>query len=252
MLRTFRDRAIVLRCYNLGEADRIVVMLGQTEGQFRAVAKGVRRTSSRVGARLESFNLVDVQCHRSLSSGLHTVTQVESLRPYSAALASDFDAYSAAKAVVEVAAKLTDEELETNLAQFRLLEGALHALANRRMPAVLAAGSYMLRATAIEGWAPHLGSCAVCGKTPQESRGVPLFSPALGGQICEDCAPISSSRVQESVLELLEVLARADWNAAARFPSETWVPACDLAAAWTEWHLEHRLKTRAFLRMGDR
>lgn len=245
--KSFREQAIVLRSYNLGEADRIVVMLGKTEGQVRAVAKGIRRTSSRFGARLASFNLVDVQCHRS-TSGLHTVMQVETLRPYSALLARDYQGYAAVKAIGEVAVRLTDNQVETLLRQYSLLEGAIHALAYRRRPATLVAASYMLRAIAIEGWAPHLGSCAVCSTGHVIQRGLALFDAELGGQVCENCAPIGAHGIDPRVLELMSALLEPAWERALGFPEATWVPACDLAAAWAEWHLEHRLYARAFLR----
>ncbi|MDO4718877.1 MAG: DNA repair protein RecO, partial [Propionibacteriaceae bacterium] len=59
--RLYRDEAVVLRTHPLGEADRIVTLLTRGRGQVRAVAKGVRRTNSRFGARLEPFGVVDVQ-----------------------------------------------------------------------------------------------------------------------------------------------------------------------------------------------
>ena len=65
----YRDEAIVLRTQKLGEADRIVTLLTRQHGKVRAVAKGVRRTRSRFGARLEPSMVVDVQllrgAHRS-------------------------------------------------------------------------------------------------------------------------------------------------------------------------------------------
>ena len=64
----YRDEAIVLRTHKLGEADRIVTLLTRQHGKVRAVAKGVRRTTSRFGARLEPFMVVDVQCYEGRSS----------------------------------------------------------------------------------------------------------------------------------------------------------------------------------------
>lgn len=63
-MNQYRDRAVVLRTYRLGEADRIVVLLTREHGKVRAVAKGVRKTTSRIGARLEPMNHVEVQLHR--------------------------------------------------------------------------------------------------------------------------------------------------------------------------------------------
>ncbi len=49
----YRDVGVVLRTYKLGEADRIIVFCTQNSGKVRAVAKGVRKTKSKFGSRLE-------------------------------------------------------------------------------------------------------------------------------------------------------------------------------------------------------
>ena len=71
-MTNYRDRAIVLRTYKLAEADRIIVLLTEGHGKVRAVAKGVRKTTSKVGARLEPMNHVDVLLHRGRRSEEHT------------------------------------------------------------------------------------------------------------------------------------------------------------------------------------
>ena len=76
-MRLYRDRAVVLRQHKLGEADRIVTLLTRDHGLVRAVAKGVRRTRSKFGARLEPFAHIDVQLHPGRN--LDIVTQVVSL-----------------------------------------------------------------------------------------------------------------------------------------------------------------------------
>ena len=98
MIRSYRDQAIVLRTHKLGEADRIVCLLTKENGQVRTVAKGVRRTTSKFGARLEPFSLIDVQLHRGRTFDI--VTQVEMLRPYGTQLASDFDLFAAGTVMV--------------------------------------------------------------------------------------------------------------------------------------------------------
>ena len=84
VMPTYRDQAVVLRTHKLGEADRIVSMLSREHGKIRAVARGVRRTSSKFGARLDPFNLVDLQLVQGRN--LDVVAQVECLHPYSAPL----------------------------------------------------------------------------------------------------------------------------------------------------------------------
>ena len=97
---TYRDEAVVLRTHKLGEADRILTMLSRRHGKVRAVAKGVRRTSSKFGARLEPFMVADVQMYKGRS--LDIVQQAESLGAYGADIATDYDRYTAASAMSEL------------------------------------------------------------------------------------------------------------------------------------------------------
>lgn len=133
MQRTFRDRAFVLRAYKLGEADRILVMLGEKSGQFRVVAKGIRRTSSKFGARLQSFNLVDVQFYRGRSE-LATLTQAETISAYSVDIAQSYGSFTNAKLIVEAAQRITEGQDLPSPEQFALLHGALHAMASGTKP----------------------------------------------------------------------------------------------------------------------
>jgi DNA repair protein RecO (recombination protein O) len=104
----YRDEAVVLRTHKLGEADRIVTLLTRRHGKVRAVAKGVRRTGSKFGARLEPFMVADLQLYEGRS--LDIVTQAESLGSYGAEITQDYASYTAANAMVEAADKLTEDE----------------------------------------------------------------------------------------------------------------------------------------------
>ena len=97
----YRDTGVVLRVQKLGEADRIVTLLTRRRGKVRAVAKGVRRTRSRWGARLEPFNHVDVQCYTGRS--LDVVTQAQTVDAFGAGIVGDYARYTAACAVLETA-----------------------------------------------------------------------------------------------------------------------------------------------------
>src|SRR3712207_6954568 len=103
-----RDGGIVLRTQKLGEADRIVTVLTRRTGKVRAVAKGVRRTKSKFGARLEPFTHVDLQLYTGRN--LDIVSQAESIRSYGQEIVSDYPAYTAGTAVLETADRLTSEE----------------------------------------------------------------------------------------------------------------------------------------------
>lgn len=233
----YRDEAVVLRTQKLGEADRIVTLLTRHGGRVRAVARGVRKTSSRFGARLEPFMLVDVQLHTGRS--LDTVTQVETLAMYGQAICLDYGLYTSATAMVETAERLTEEEGEPATQQFLLLIAALRALAERAHGSSLVLDSYLLRSLAIGGWAPSFHDCARCGAPGPHSA----FAIALGGAVCSNCRPPGSAAPAPATFELLAALLEGNWATADRSDERTQREASGLVAAYVQWHLERRVRS---------
>ena len=160
-MQLYRDDGIVLRTQKLGEADRIITILGRTSGRVRAVAKGVRRTKSRFGARLEPFTHVDLMLHTGRS--LDIITQAEVIRPYGAPLAGDYPRYTAGVAMLETAERFTPVEKEPALRQLLLLIGGLRALGDAEHAPGLVLDAFLLRSLAVAGYAPALQECARCG-----------------------------------------------------------------------------------------
>ncbi len=166
-MRLYRDRAVVLRQHKLGEADRIVTLLTRENGLVRAVAKGVRRTRSKFGARLEPFAHIDVQLHPGRN--LDIVTQVQAIDSFAGDIVSDYGRYTCGCAVLETAERLAGEERAPVPALHRLTVAALRAVADGKRPRELVLDSYLLRAMGIAGWAPSLVECARCA-TPGPHR----------------------------------------------------------------------------------
>ena len=231
----YRDEAVVLRTHKLGEADRIVTMLTKQHGKVRAVAKGVRRTTSKFGARLEPFMVADVQLYEGRS--LDIVTQAESLGSYGAPITADYPSYTAASAMVETADKLT--EAEGSLQQYILLVGALRSLSRREHGASLTLDSYLLRALSMAGWAPSFQDCSRCGAIGEHSAVV----VQLGGIVCDDCAPPGSPRLDAQTIALLSALLTGDWEHANSTEEKTRAQATGVVAAYTQWHLERGLRS---------
>ncbi|YAL82155.1 DNA repair protein RecO [Dermacoccaceae bacterium W4C1] len=241
-MATYRDAAIVLRTHKLGEADRIVTLLCRSQGKVRAVAKGIRRTRSKFGSRLEPGMVVDLQCHRGRS--LDTITQAGMLAPYGEQCAADYDSWTAAAAMLETADRITTER-EPAGRQFVLLAGGLAALAGRERDPVLILDSYLLRAMATAGWAPTFDACASCG-APGPHRG---FNLAAGGAVCSDCRPPGSSAPRPQTFELMTALLAGDWDAVATPDPRVRAEAGGLVTAYLHWHLERGVRA---LRHVDR
>ncbi len=237
----YRDEAVVLRTQKLGEADRIVTLLSRRHGRVRAVAKGVRRTSSRFGSRVEPFMHVDVQLAEGRS--LDVVTQVETLAPFGERICSDYRLYTTGTAMLETAERLVAEEHEPSVQQYLLLVGGLRVLARGERDPGLVLDSFLLRSLAIAGYAPTFADCAACG-LPGPHRG---FSPAHGGSLCAGCrVPGSASPAEETVV-LLAALLAGDWTIAQQSSERHRREANGLVAAYLQWHLERGLRSLPYV-----
>lgn len=225
----------MLRTHKLGEADRIITFLSRYHGQIRAVAKGVRRTASKFGARLEPFMVVDAQFYEGRT--LDIVNQVESIGAYGREITADYATYTAATAMVELAEKLTGDDSSPQ--QYLLLLGALRSLANAEHDCLVTLDSYLLRALSIAGWAPNFENCAKCGLLGPHNA----FSVQLGGIVCADCRQAGVAVIEPETALHLGALLSGDWNLVESSAPKTRAAASGIVAAYSQWHIERGLKS---------
>lgn len=231
----YREEGVVLRTHKLGEADRIVTMLTRGRGVLRAVAKGVRRTTSKFGARLEPFMVADVQCFEGRT--LDTVTQAVTLGAYGPAISADYDRYRAGSVIVETAERLAEGDSSKEL--YGLLVGALRTLAAGRIPPGLVRDGYLLRAMSFAGWTPGFDACVRCGAPgPHE-----IVSVQLGGVVCESCRMPGSPRLDPGSIALLAALLHGDWDRALESSERERGQAAGIAASYTQFHLERGIRS---------
>ena len=185
--RSYKTEAVVLRSIRLGEADRVLHLYTLDRGRVGAVAKGVRKTSSRFGARLEPLSHVDLVLHRG-SGELDTVTGVQLVRSHATAR-EDFYRLSVGLIGMEAMLRLFSEQEAserafTAVTRFLDLLDELPRGAERPALDPLAL-SFQLKLLWLSGYLPHLQSCAECG-----AEDVPLvgYSPSAGGAVCGSCA----------------------------------------------------------------
>jgi DNA repair protein RecO (recombination protein O) len=240
----YRDEAVVLRTQKLGEADRIVTLLTRRHGRVRAVAKGVRRTASRFGARVEPFSHVDLQLYEGRE--LDTVTQAETIAPYGERIANDYSRYTAGTAVLETAERLTAEEREPSLRLYLLVVGALKALAEQAHTPSLVLDAFILRAMTIAGYEPALEACARCGE-PGPHR---FFAVAAGGVVCPEHRPGGAATVSSTGTAVLAALLDGDWVVADAAEPRVQREVSGLVAAYLQWHLERGLRSLRLVERG--
>lgn len=232
------DQGIVLRSYPFGDADRVVVLLSPNHGKIRTVAKGVRKTKSRFGGRLEPFTHVDLVLYEGRN--LDTITQVAVLEPFPR-LRNDLDAVVAAGTMVEAADAVAQEQ-ETSIRLFLLLHRGLRALeqGERRQDLIT---SYLLKLAEMVGVAPALVSCASCGGVDQLHR----FSFGGGGVVCARCQVEGAVRLRSGLTEYLAALAEAELLALPAIDITLAPEAMGIARRFVEYHLDRKLTSLAVM-----
>ena len=237
----YRDEAIVLRTHKLGEADRIITLLTRQHGRVRAVAKGVRRTTSKFGSRLEPFTHVDLQLAEGRS--LDVITQAETLTPFHSRLGLDYERYTAGTVMLETAERLVTEEKQPALQQFLLLIGGLRAMTSEERVAGSVLDSYLLRSLSVAGWAPSFEHCARCGEEGPHR----WFNPAAGGVLCASCRVPGSASPAVGTITVLGALLAGDWPVVESADPRHLKEASGLVAAYLAWHLERGLRSLAYV-----
>jgi DNA repair protein RecO (recombination protein O) len=231
----FRDRGVVLRTIRLGEADRIVTLMTEQHGKVRAVAKGVRRTSSKFGSRLEPLSHVALLGWQGRGD-LDIVNQAEVIDTFRA-VREDLDRMSAAMSMLEVVDQI-GQERHGNPRLYQMLVGALTALAERASPMV--APAFFLKVLGLEGSAPVLDGCVSCGE--EDAELLVAFDLTEGGVLCQSCRrgrPLSSAG--------LALLRRTMGGGLAGVLAEPQSSVTDevtaLATEAMEAHLDRRLRS---------
>ncbi len=242
----FRDDGIVLRTQKLGEADRIITLLTRGHGRVRAVARGVRRTKSKFGARLEPFSHVDVQFFARgselIGRGLPLCTQSETI-------SVRWRDRRRLRAVHRRHGDAGDRRA-LHRSRGRARRTAVSAAGGRAADAGrgehaphLILDAFLLRSLAVNGYAPSFGDCAKCGM-PGPNR---FFSVASGGVVCVDCRVAGSVVPSPQALELLGALLTGDWETADACEARHVREGSGLVSAYLHWHLERGLRSLRYV-----
>ncbi|OLN18782.1 DNA repair protein RecO [Corynebacterium diphtheriae] len=229
---SYRERALVVRSYDFGEADRIIVLFTRGRGIVRGVAKGVRRAKSRFGSRLQPFVELDVQLYRGRN--LESITAADTVAYFGAKIIDDVTRFSAASSILEGVEKLAvgDEP--------RLFDLTVTALKNMQTCAhpVAEVDTFLLQGMNIAGWAPSLFDCAQCGASGPHHA----FHPSPGGAVCVHCRPLGVQEVDPETLHMMWLMAQGHRDAVAEIGTpERYQQAHALIRSHLSWHVERGL-----------
>ncbi len=233
----YKEQGIVLRTMKLGESDRIVTLLTQGSGKVRAVAKGVRKTKSRFGGRLEPFTHVDLLLYRGRE--LDIVTQAETITSFRS-IREHYGRFAAGEVMLEAIDRVAQER-QRSVKTFMLLLGGLRRLAETSDAGVVV-DAFLLRLASLAGFRPHLSACASCGRPGPHSR----FSVSQGGMVCDTCRSGGAVRLGESTLPYLSSLLDGAWGEEST-TDDVRREGAGLVRAFVEYHFDRPLRSWAHL-----
>ena len=234
----FRDRGVVLRTYRLGEADRIIVLLTEHHGKVRAVAKGVRRTGSKFGARLEPLSHVALLLWQGRGE-LDIVNQVEVIDTFRT-VREDLDRVARGLSLLEVADQLAQER-HADPRLYQMLVGALRALADPEHDPLLVAPAFFLKALVLEGAGPVLEGCVSCGEADGAVELV-AFDPVEGGALCRRCRR-GRSISPEALALMRRILGGSLGSVLAGPPAPGADEVVSVATEAMEAHIDRRIRS---------
>ena len=233
----YRDSGVFVRTHKLGEADRIVAVITENNGKVRAVAKGVRKTRSRYGGRLELLRHLDLQFYQG--RGDHDIVTQAETRDHWPEIREDLDRLGKALTIAEAVDQVVQDK-QPNQDAYRMLCGALETL--QRSDPALIVPAFMLKLLAHEGVAPVLDECVIGG----EATDLEFFDPRVGGVTC--AAHQRGRRVSSSALELMRATLG---GALATLLEVQQAPHTDevstIAHRLWEFHIERRLRSTELL-----
>jgi DNA repair protein RecO (recombination protein O) len=228
----YRDEGVVLRTMRLGEADRIVALLTRGHGKVRAVAKGVRRTTSRFGGRLEPLSHVALLCWKGRE--LDIVNQAEVVDAFRV-VREDLSRVTKAFTILEVADQLAQEHHPAPRL-YDMVVGALRAL--EHADSALLVPGFLLKALALDGSAPLVDVCAACGGDGE----LVAFDLVVGGALCRECR--RGRPVSPAALALVRRVLGGGLAGALEEPaSAVTEEVAELAGTAMEVHLDRRLRS---------
>lgn len=239
---TYREEAIVLRKLDYGESDRIYTLLTREHGKVGAIARGVRKGTSRLAPALDLFARVDVLL--AAGRNLDVIAQAERLP--GPRVAADPDRTAHAGLVAELAERVTEDRHPLE-GVYELTAVALRDLALEPDPR-RATAWFLMAALDLLGFAPQLHACATCERELPPAPAV--FSAAAGGLLCDQCADPAWSRLSVVAIKVLRVMQARDAALYARLKldPDLLTEVEEVLEAHLEHHLDRRLNSLRLLR----
>jgi DNA repair protein RecO (recombination protein O) len=206
-VKELRDDAVVLRTYKSGESDRVVVLWTRNYGKVRVLAKGIRKTTSRLGGNLETLAYVNVDLVKT--RGDFYIARHVAHKERLTTLRKSYGRINAGYAVVEVMDAIpSDDVADEDI--FELLTRVLLTLDDETYDPMLVPSSFYFKLLTLDGSGPVVDVCVNCGR----DRPLVAFDAEVGGTLCGDCR--SGTSISTDALALIRRIMRGDLAAVLR------------------------------------
>jgi DNA repair protein RecO (recombination protein O) len=243
----YKTEGVVLKSIKLEEADKIITIYSRSKGKISVVAKGIRKTKSKFGARLEPFSYANLLLYEGRN--LDIVTQVELISSFQE-IREDFDKVVYGSAMLDLLEKISPSE-EKDEKVFELVLSSLRALSlsSKNIPLLLAA--FDLKLMSIAGFRPNLSSCVICNDSTSSFKKQAIFSCEWGGVLCDKCglSDIDAFSISRMTLEVLNEVLRRDMQDVVKIEvsQEIEKELVSLTQRFVKYYLQARLKSREYL-----
>lgn len=245
-MKLYKSKGIVLKTSKLGEADKIITILSPKNGKIQAVAKGIRKTKSKFGARLEPFTYVNLLLYEGKS--LDIITQVEIITSFKQ-IRNDLDKVTRGGVMLELINKSTQMGEKAERIFYLLLNSLKQLARTNNYELFLAA--FQIELMSILGYRLYLENCISCGKDiPQEEI---YLSFGEGGIICNKCKEekMQSISISKKCLNLIKRINTTDcdqwYNLSAS--EQTLSEISEISQLYVDYYLEAPLKSRHLLKL---
>lgn len=245
-----RTPAIVLRSRIHGESDKIVTFLTQNWGKVTGIAKGAKRSRRRFVNVLEPFTQVQLRFRPGRSDELAFVFGCDLIRSFRGP-SRDLQRFALASYVTELIDAMVAGR-ESGPETYELLLHSLAVLEEQSRLSPLFLPVFELLLLTRVGYAPHLTGCQQCSVNLDGDETPLLFSPSLGGLLCQNCHGQGGTtlRISPETLRLLRGFKKnvvVDTFLQATAPPHVYRETRALVSSLLARHLLRPLKSQAFL-----
>lgn len=249
-MNNFVTDAINLKSYNLSESDKIMVLYSKEKGLIKGVAKGCKKTKSKLGARMDL--LVANSLMLSKGKNLNTICEAKALNTFKNNR-QNIDKLLYSSYVSEIVNNFGIEDDPCSSEIYDLLYKALDKIANskNKKEVLIAVIKFQLKMMEISGFGIEFDSCLCCRE--QILAEDMYFSCKMGGVVCDECNQHLGfkTKMHHKLRDFLLAMLQLDFNYESEYDRKATEKVCsvcfNLLKEYVQTHCHKKFKTTRLL-----